>query len=143
METAVTRATERLDHLGIVAGLCREIGLAEFLGEQAKGSRQRVTIGTDVAAGALIERMRTTQIKCGERLASRFPPRLRRCLTTFPEDASTGETPAQTGEGGLAIQPLGIVSHGQQERRGVIRTDCWKGDQLWDHLGNEAIKLGI
>ena len=55
METAVTHATERLDHLGIVAGVCREIGLAEFLDEQAKGSRQRVTIGTDVAAGALID----------------------------------------------------------------------------------------
>jgi hypothetical protein len=27
------------------------------------------------------------------RLASRFPPRLRRCLTTLPEDASMGETP--------------------------------------------------
>src|SRR5215210_8501431 len=37
--------------------------------------------------------MRTTQIKCRARLASRLPPRLRRCLTTLPEDASTGETP--------------------------------------------------
>src|ERR671939_16385 len=38
--------------------------------------------------------MRTTQIKCtAARLASRLPPRLRRCLTTLPEEASTGETP--------------------------------------------------
>src|SRR5215213_5924621 len=27
------------------------------------------------------------------RLASRLPPRLRRCRTTLPEEASTGETP--------------------------------------------------
>lgn len=53
METAVTYATERLDHLGIVAGVCREIGLAEFLDEQAKGSRQRVTIGTATVAMVL------------------------------------------------------------------------------------------
>lgn len=53
METAVTYATERLDHLGIVAGVCREIGLAEFLDEQAKGSRQRVGIGTATVAMVL------------------------------------------------------------------------------------------
>ena len=53
METAVTHATERLDHLGILAGVCREIGLAEFLDEQAKGSRQRVTIGTATVAMVL------------------------------------------------------------------------------------------
>lgn len=53
METAVTYATERLDHLGIVAGVCREIGLTEFLDEQAKGSRQRVTIGTATVAMVL------------------------------------------------------------------------------------------
>jgi transposase len=53
LETAVTYATERLDHLGIVAGVCREIGLAEFLDEQAKGSRQRVTIGTATVAMVL------------------------------------------------------------------------------------------
>ena len=38
-------------------------------------------------------RMRTTQIRCRVRLASRLPPRLRRCLTTLPEEAFTGETP--------------------------------------------------
>jgi transposase len=53
LETAVTHATERLDYLGIVAGVCREIGLAEFLDEQAKGSRQRVTIGTATVAMVL------------------------------------------------------------------------------------------
>jgi transposase len=52
-ETTVAYATERLDHLGIVAGVCREIGLAEFLDEQAKGSRQKVSVGTATLAMVL------------------------------------------------------------------------------------------
>src|SRR5215210_3989577 len=55
METAATTAytTERLDHLGIVAGVCREIGLAEFLDAQAAGSRQKVSVGTATVAMVL------------------------------------------------------------------------------------------
>ncbi len=34
MEAEVSYSTERLDHLGIVAGVCREIGLAEYLDER-------------------------------------------------------------------------------------------------------------
>jgi hypothetical protein len=37
--------------------------------------------------------MRTTRIMCGARLASRSPPLLSRCRTTFPDGASMGETP--------------------------------------------------
>ena len=37
--------------------------------------------------------IRTTQIRCSARLASRSPPRLSLCLTTLPEEASMGETP--------------------------------------------------
>ena len=48
-----TYATERLDHLGIVAGVCREIGLAEFLDAQAAGSRQKVSVGTATVAMVL------------------------------------------------------------------------------------------
>ena len=33
---------ERLDHLGIVAGVCREIGLAEWLDAQDGQSHERV-----------------------------------------------------------------------------------------------------
>ena len=48
METTATTAyaTERLDHLGIVAEVCQEIGLAEFLDAQAASSRQKVSVGT-------------------------------------------------------------------------------------------------
>jgi transposase len=55
METAATTAyaTERLDHLGIVAGVCREIGLAEFLDAQAAPSRQKVSVGTATLAMVL------------------------------------------------------------------------------------------
>src|SRR5713226_2477043 len=41
---------ERLDHLGIVAGVCREIGLAEWLDAQEPGNRQQVSVGTATTA---------------------------------------------------------------------------------------------
>jgi transposase len=41
---------ERLDHLGIVAGICREIGLAEYLDGLAGPSQQQVSIGTATVA---------------------------------------------------------------------------------------------
>src|SRR6516162_8181227 len=41
---------ERLDHLGIVAGICREIGLAEYLDALAGPNQQRVSIGTATVA---------------------------------------------------------------------------------------------
>ncbi|MBA3472960.1 MAG: IS1634 family transposase [Rubrobacter sp.] len=55
METAATTAyaTERLDHLGIVAGVCQEIGLAESLDAQAADSRQKVSVGTATVAMVL------------------------------------------------------------------------------------------
>jgi transposase len=37
---------ERLDHLGIVAGVCREIGLAEWLDAQDTQRHERVSVGT-------------------------------------------------------------------------------------------------
>jgi Domain of unknown function (DUF4277) len=41
---------ERLDHLGIVAGVCREIGLAEWLDAQDSQSHERVSVGTATMA---------------------------------------------------------------------------------------------
>ncbi len=41
---------ERLDHLGIVAGVCREIGLAEWLDAQDEHSHERVSVGTATVA---------------------------------------------------------------------------------------------
>jgi len=41
---------ERLDHLGIVAGVCREIGLAEWLDRQDVQSHERVGVGTATVA---------------------------------------------------------------------------------------------
>jgi hypothetical protein len=38
-------------------------------------------------------RIRARQIMYRARLASLLPPRLRRCLTILPEEASMGETP--------------------------------------------------
>jgi transposase len=41
---------ERLDHLGIVAGVCREIGLAEWLDAQDEHTHERVSVGTATVA---------------------------------------------------------------------------------------------
>ena len=41
---------ERLDHLGIVAAVCREIGLAEWLDAQDEQSHERVSVGTATVA---------------------------------------------------------------------------------------------
>jgi len=41
---------ERLDHLGIVAGVCREIGLADWLDAQDEQSHERVGVGTATVA---------------------------------------------------------------------------------------------
>ena len=42
--------TERLDHLGIVAGVCREIGIAQWLDERAGEQRRSVSMGTATVA---------------------------------------------------------------------------------------------
>jgi transposase len=44
---------ERLDHLGIVAGVCQEIGLANWLDVQDPGNRQQVSVGTATVAMVL------------------------------------------------------------------------------------------
>jgi hypothetical protein len=44
---------ERLDHLGIVAEVCREIGVAEWLNAQDTRSRQKVPVGTATVAMVL------------------------------------------------------------------------------------------
>ena len=48
--TYPTYMNERLDHLGIVAGVCREIGLAEWLDAQDTHSHERVSVGTATVA---------------------------------------------------------------------------------------------
>src|SRR5918994_7720149 len=52
--------------------------------------------------------MRTTQIRCRQRLASRSPPLLSRCLTTFPEDASMGETPQRLAKEASLFRRCGL-----------------------------------
>jgi len=43
-------SVERLDHLGVVAGICQEIGLAEYLDGLAGPNQQQVRIGTATVA---------------------------------------------------------------------------------------------
>jgi transposase len=47
----VTRfVVAHLNHLGIVAAVCREIGVAEWLDQQEPGNRQQVSVGTATVA---------------------------------------------------------------------------------------------
>ena len=50
MSQEVEYQTERLDHLGIVAGACREVGIAEWLDERAGDQRRSVSMGTATVA---------------------------------------------------------------------------------------------
>ena len=50
MPTAENYLNERLDHLGIVAGVCQEIGLAAWLDAQDPGNHQQVSVGTATVA---------------------------------------------------------------------------------------------
>jgi hypothetical protein len=50
MTTTERYMNERLDHLGTVAGVCQEIGLAAWLDAQDPGNRQQVSIGTATVA---------------------------------------------------------------------------------------------
>jgi len=53
MEGSEEYVNERLDHLGIVAGVCHEIGLAAWLDAQEPESRQQVSVGTATVAMVL------------------------------------------------------------------------------------------
>src|SRR5438309_10045404 len=50
MPSEETYINERLDHLGIVAGVCQEIGLATWLDAHEPGNRQQVSVGTATVA---------------------------------------------------------------------------------------------
>ncbi len=53
MSQEVEYQTERLDHLGIVAGVCQEAGIAEWLDKQAGDNRRSVSIGKATVAMVL------------------------------------------------------------------------------------------
>src|SRR5436305_2118826 len=53
MSQEVAYQTERLDHLGIVAGVCQEAGIAEWLDKQAADSRRSVSVGKATVAMVL------------------------------------------------------------------------------------------
>ncbi len=53
MPSEETYINERLDHLGIVAGVCQEIGLAAWLDAQEPTNRQQVSVGTATVAMVL------------------------------------------------------------------------------------------
>ncbi len=50
MPQEVEYQTQRLDHLGIVAGVCKEAGIAEWLDKRAGENHRSVSVGTAVVA---------------------------------------------------------------------------------------------
>jgi hypothetical protein len=50
MQTPASSVNERLDHLGVVAGVCEEIGLAAYLDRLAGESKHHVSMGTATVA---------------------------------------------------------------------------------------------
>jgi hypothetical protein len=50
MQTPDSYVNERLDHLGVVAGVCEEIGLVAYLDRLAGETKQHVRIGTATVA---------------------------------------------------------------------------------------------
>ena len=50
MSSKESYINERLDHLGIVAGVCQEMGLAAWLDAQDPTHRQQVSVGTATVA---------------------------------------------------------------------------------------------
>ena len=53
MSAEIAYQTERLDHLGIVAGVCQEAGIAQWLDKQAGDTRRSVSIGKATVAMVL------------------------------------------------------------------------------------------
>ena len=53
MDAAVAYETKRLDHLGIVAGICQEIGLADIIDAQVGPSGRQVSVGQATQAMVL------------------------------------------------------------------------------------------
>jgi Domain of unknown function (DUF4277) len=50
MQTPESYVNERLDHLGVVAGVCQEIGLAAYLDRLAGETNHHVSMGTATVA---------------------------------------------------------------------------------------------
>lgn len=50
MSQNITYETKRLDHLGIVAGICREIGLVEIIDQQVGMKGRQVSVGQAIQA---------------------------------------------------------------------------------------------
>ena len=69
-------------------------------------------------------------------LASRSPPRLRRCRLVLPLWRGW-VGPAQGSEGAFAVEPVGVVAGGHEQSRGDFRTDGFDRDQIrGDGLGD-------
>src|SRR5215207_7531739 len=65
----------------------------------------------------------------------------------MPDDLARGSLDgrdtAEAGEGGLAPQPLGVVSGNHQERRGVVSAYARQRDQLRGDLRHQPVEVRL
>jgi hypothetical protein len=68
-------------------------------------------------------------------------------VETMPDDFARGSfdgrDSAETREGSLTSQPLGVVPGHDQKRRGVVGTDACQGDQLGGDLRHQLIEVCV
>ena len=68
-------------------------------------------------------------------------------VQTVPVGLSEGSryriSPAQRGEGGLAVEALGIAPGSDQEGRRCVRPGAKDADQSLRHTAGEPLKLGL
>ena len=88
--------------------------------------------------------MRAKQIMYSAQLASRLPPRLKRCLTTLPEEASMGETPQRRAKEASLLNLLGLSLRPRSTAsRRLVGADACQRDQLRSNLRHQPIEVRV
>ena len=88
-------------------------------------------------------RIRARQTMYSARLASRFATAVETVPDNLTGGSFDGRDSAETHEGSLASQPLGVVPSYDQQRRGVVGTDAYQRDRLWSDLRYQLIELCV
>ncbi|GAA4576353.1 hypothetical protein GCM10023176_47570 [Micromonospora coerulea] len=76
-------------------------------------------------------------------LASRSPPRCKRCLSVRPELAGDGCCSAESREGGFGVQPVGVVAGGDEQLPGGVDADAGQRDQVRSHGGDKSAQVAV
>ncbi len=61
----------------------------------------------------------------------------------LPGRSLYGRDSAEAGERGVVVKAFGIVPGQDEQRRGMMRTDCRPGDQSWSNLRDQTVQLRV